>query len=117
MFAPQTTDTSLSSIEGSNLENPIRLPGVKLDHFRPFLRILYPLCVLMILYSQLSIHMIKYFSIDQTPVEEFDEWIGVLNLATKWLFEEVRFFALFRGLIFIFISDSNKSHFPTYRPY
>ena len=34
--------------------------------------------------------MIKYFSIDQTPVEEFDEWVGVLNLATMWVFPEVR---------------------------
>ena len=43
-------------------------------------------------HSQLSIHvfMIKYFSIDQTPVVEFDEWIGVLNLATMWDFQEVR---------------------------
>jgi hypothetical protein len=49
IFAPQTTDTSTSSIEGNSLENPIRLPGVKVDHFRSFLRILYPLCVLMIL--------------------------------------------------------------------
>jgi hypothetical protein len=39
--------------------------------------------------------MIKYFSIDQTPVEEFDEWVGVLNLATKWLFQEVRGSLLF----------------------
>ena len=50
MFAlpvPQTaTDTS---IEGSSFENPIHLPGVKVEHFRSFLRILYPLCVLMIL--------------------------------------------------------------------
>ena len=47
IFAPQTTDTT--SIEGSSLENPIRLPGVKVDHFRSFLRNLYPLCVLVIL--------------------------------------------------------------------
>ena len=34
--------------------------------------------------------MIKHFSIDQTPVVEFDEWVGVLNLATMWFFKEVR---------------------------
>ena len=34
--------------------------------------------------------MINYFSIDQTPVVEFDEWVGVLNLATMWEFREVR---------------------------
>ena len=44
MFAlPQTE----ASIEGSSLENPIHLPGIKVEHFRSFLRILYPLCVLM----------------------------------------------------------------------
>ena len=52
IFAPQTTDAS--RIEGSSLENPIRLPGVKVDHFRSFLRILYPLCVFMI-------HSLKYW--------------------------------------------------------
>ena len=34
--------------------------------------------------------MIKYFSVDQTPVVEIDEWVGVLNLATMWFFKEVR---------------------------
>ena len=34
--------------------------------------------------------MIKYFSIDQTPVDEFDEWVAVLNLASMWFFKEVR---------------------------
>ena len=43
MFAPQTTDTGNIDSEGSSFENPICLPGVKVDHFRSFLRILYPL--------------------------------------------------------------------------
>jgi hypothetical protein len=43
MFALPQTQTD--SIEGSSLENPIYLPGIKVDHFRSFLRILYPLCV------------------------------------------------------------------------
>ena len=30
----------------------------------------------------------------QKPVTEFDEWVGVLNLATMWVFEEVQSFAL-----------------------
>ena len=94
MFAPQTTDSETSSIEGSSLENPIRLPGVKVDHFRSFLRVLYPLCVLMIFSVKYSclFNMMKYFSVDQTPVEEFDEWVGVLDLATKWSFQEVPIF-------------------------
>ena len=37
--------------------------------------------------------MIKYFGIDQTPVEEIEEWVGVLDLASNWFFQEV-FFAL-----------------------
>ena len=37
------------SIEGSSLENPIHLPGIKVDHFRSFLCILYPLYFLKIL--------------------------------------------------------------------
>jgi hypothetical protein len=43
------------------------------DNFRSFLRILYPF-------------------LDKTPVDEFDEcqWIGVLNLATMWVFEKIR---------------------------
>ena len=44
MFTLPQTQTD--SIEGS-LENPISLPGIKVEHFRSFLRILYPLCVLM----------------------------------------------------------------------
>ena len=47
MFAlPQTQS---DNIEGSSLENPIHLLGIKVDHFRSFLRILYPLCVLITL--------------------------------------------------------------------
>ena len=37
------TDIDSNSLEGSNLENPIHLPGIKAAHFRSFLRILYPL--------------------------------------------------------------------------
>ena len=43
MFTLPQTQTD--GIEGSSLENPIHLPGIKVDHFRPFLRVLYPLCV------------------------------------------------------------------------
>ncbi|KAF8812867.1 hypothetical protein BYT27DRAFT_6401332 [Phlegmacium glaucopus] len=60
-----------ASLEGSSLENPIYLPGIKVDHFRSFLRILYPF-------------------IDRTPIVEFDEWVGVLNLATMWSFQDIR---------------------------
>jgi hypothetical protein len=94
MFTLPQAETD--NIEGSSLENPIHLPGVSVDNFRSFLRILYPLCVLMISSAKYRrvINMIKFFSIDQTSVDEFGEyqWIGVLNLATMWVFEEVRSF-------------------------
>ena len=47
MFALPQTETD--NFEGSSLENPIYLSGIKAEHFRSFLRILYPLCVLMTL--------------------------------------------------------------------
>ena len=82
-------------IEGSSLENPIHLRGIKVDHFRSFLRVLYyPLCVLMIFSIKYLRVYDKIFSIGQKPVVEFDEWVGVLNLATMWLFQEVRSFRL-----------------------
>jgi hypothetical protein len=55
MFALPQTPTDNGSIEGSSLENPIKLAGIKVDHFRSFLRILFPLCVLMILTMKLFI--------------------------------------------------------------
>jgi len=70
MFALPQAQTD-SNIEGNSLENPIHLPGVKVDHFRPFLRILYPF-------------------VDPTPIVKFDEWAGVLNLANMWVFQEIR---------------------------
>jgi hypothetical protein len=51
MFALPQTPTDDDSIEGSSLENPIHLSGIKVEHFRSFLRILYPLCVLMMTLS------------------------------------------------------------------
>ena len=94
MFAlPQTqTDDDSIEIEGSSFENPIDLQGIKADHFRSFLRVLYPLCVLMILSVKYPgvYSLIKYFSADQRPIVGFDGWIGVLNLATMWFFQEVR---------------------------
>jgi len=69
MFALPQTQTD--DIEGSSLDNPIQLSGVKVHHFRPFLRVLYPF-------------------VGQKPVIEFDEWVGVLNLATMWFFKKIR---------------------------
>jgi hypothetical protein len=51
MFKFALPQTPTDSIEGSGPvnDNPIHLPGIKADHFRAFLRTLYPLCVLLIL--------------------------------------------------------------------
>ncbi|KAF8911652.1 hypothetical protein CPB84DRAFT_937594 [Gymnopilus junonius] len=73
MFAlPQTPiDIVNSPIEGSTLSDPIYLPGIKVKYFRAFLRILYPF-------------------IGQVPVVGYDDWVGVLDLATMWFFTEIR---------------------------
>ena len=34
----------------------------------------------------------------QKPVVNYDEWVGVLNLATMWLFHEVRSFLLLQDV-------------------
>ena len=60
MFSLPQTQTD-GSIEGNSLENPIHLPGVKVEHFRSFLRILYPLCVFHDT-SLLSIRVFLIFS-------------------------------------------------------
>ena len=91
MFALPQTQTD--SIEGSSLDNPIHFQGIKVDHFRSFLRVLYPLCVLMIL-------LVKYSSVYDKILQRRPEtggriwWVGwsaeFMNLATMWLFQEVR---------------------------
>ncbi|PPR06868.1 hypothetical protein CVT26_003992 [Gymnopilus dilepis] len=73
MFAtPQASEDILNSpLEGSTLGEPIDLSGIKVEHFRAFLRILYPF-------------------IGQVPVTSFEDWVGVLDLATMWFFDEIR---------------------------
>jgi hypothetical protein len=62
--------------------------------------------------------MIKYFSEGQKPVVEFDEWVGVLNLATKWAFREV--LSLLFTEVFLcsalisLLLDPRKIHYPTF---
>ncbi|KAF5320886.1 hypothetical protein D9619_002116 [Psilocybe cf. subviscida] len=57
-------------VEGSSADNPIVLEGTSADDFRAFLRVLYPLGV--------------------PPVTEYSHWLGVLRLAHKWEFVEIR---------------------------
>ena len=67
--------TPVDNIEESGLENPIHLSGIKADHFRSFLRILYPLWVLMIpsvIYSRAYDKMLQYGT--NTPHQIW--WVG-----------------------------------------
>jgi hypothetical protein len=90
MFSLPQTQTD--SIEGNSLENPIHLQGIRVDHFRSFLRNVHLISVVRFVDTpseSVCVLMIKYFSIGQKPVVEFDEWVGVLHLATMWVFQEV----------------------------
>jgi len=58
-------------VEGSSLESPIVLEGVDERHFQVFLRALYPF-------------------IGQPTVTKYEDWVGVLQLATMWEFKEIR---------------------------
>lgn len=60
-----------STIEGTSLDNPITLDGIAEEHFRAFLRALYPFA-------------------GQPPVTSFEDWLGVLQLATMWEFKLLR---------------------------
>ncbi|PPQ79163.1 hypothetical protein CVT25_002791 [Psilocybe cyanescens] len=57
--------------EGDSLTNPIVLSGVSTNEFRAFLRILYPF-------------------IGPSVVASYDDWVGILNLATMWEFKHIR---------------------------
>ncbi|KAF5322022.1 hypothetical protein D9619_002120 [Psilocybe cf. subviscida] len=58
------------NVEGSSADNPIVLEDTSAKDFRAFLRVLYPLGV--------------------EPVTDYDDWLGVLRLAHKWEFVEIR---------------------------
>ena len=86
MFALPTGNDNEGRGEGSSLEFPILLDGVAEDQFRAFLSVLYPLWV--------AIHHLKNVlthprSAGGPPVTGFEDWIGVLHLATMWEFKLV----------------------------
>ncbi|KAF9050384.1 hypothetical protein BJ165DRAFT_1000190 [Panaeolus papilionaceus] len=58
-------------IEGSSVQHPIVLEGVSKIHLHNFLRVIYP-----------------FYGVDVPFGDE--HWIGILDLATKWGFQEVR---------------------------
>jgi len=58
-------------VEGGSLDSPIVLEGVDERHFQVFLRALYPF-------------------IGQPTVTKYEDWVGVLQLATMWEFTEIR---------------------------
>ncbi|KDR75485.1 hypothetical protein GALMADRAFT_483801 [Galerina marginata CBS 339.88] len=71
MFSLPSRETRSSLLEGNSLENPIYLPGIQKDHFRVFLRALFP-------FTSIS------------PIVSYEDWVGVLHLATMWEFNEIR---------------------------
>ncbi|KAH9485733.1 hypothetical protein JR316_0002648 [Psilocybe cubensis] len=73
MFALPTPsdDDEQPFAEGDSLTNPIFLPGVVASEFRAFLKILYPF-------------------MGPSVVTSYEDWVGILNLATMWEFTHVR---------------------------
>ncbi|KAJ3500252.1 hypothetical protein NLJ89_g9881 [Agrocybe chaxingu] len=63
------TGVDPSEVEGSSDERPIVLANIPTNHFRSFLKVLYPLNEIKLSY---------------------DGWVGVLALSTMWYFQEAR---------------------------
>ncbi|KIM36752.1 hypothetical protein M413DRAFT_448888 [Hebeloma cylindrosporum] len=80
MFALPSGNGNETPIEGTSLENPIILDGVAEEQFRAFLRAIYPFA-------------------GRPPVTSFEDWLGVLHLATMWEFK------LLRGMAIKALSD------------
>jgi len=57
--------------EGHDSKHPILLEGIAKEHFRGFLRVMYP-----------------FNGAESTT--KYEDWVGVLHLATKWEFAEIR---------------------------
>jgi len=71
MFALPPGSGNENRVEGTSFEFPIFLDGVTEVHFRAFLRVLYPFA-------------------GGPPVTTFEDWEGVLHLATMWEFKLLR---------------------------
>jgi hypothetical protein len=71
MFALPSGSGNENRLEGTSLEFPIFLDGVREDQFRAFLRVLYPFA-------------------GGSPVTTLEDWEGVLHLATMWEFKSLR---------------------------
>ncbi|CAA7260399.1 unnamed protein product [Cyclocybe aegerita] len=63
------TGMDLSEVEGSSDERPIVLGNIPTNHFRSFLKALYP-------FNEIKL--------------SYDDWVGVLALSTMWYFQETR---------------------------
>ncbi|KAJ2924437.1 hypothetical protein H1R20_g12652, partial [Candolleomyces eurysporus] len=72
---PQAGDAE--SVEGKDKEHPIRLESYKAADFKALVKLLYPLPVISDSYSLTK-----------------DEWIGVLNLSTRWHMRKMRNYAI-----------------------
>lgn len=83
--------TRAETLAGSGENNPIVLESVSAKGFRHFLRLLYPLCVASF---ELMVLLMTRFLFDLSPgsgspPSTYNEWEGVLHLATMWGFGSV----------------------------
>ncbi|KAJ2924443.1 hypothetical protein H1R20_g12648, partial [Candolleomyces eurysporus] len=72
---PQAGDAE--SVEGKDKEHPIRLESYKAADFKALVKLLYPLPAISDSYSLTK-----------------DEWVGVLNLSTRWHMRKMRDYAI-----------------------
>ena len=75
-------------MEGRDDKHPILLAGVVKEHFRGFLRAMYPLWVITDFCLAKSIDYIHRSNGTESNTK-YEDWVGVLHLATMWGFSEV----------------------------
>jgi len=92
MFALPPPD---EGIEGQSDDRPIHLEGVKKDHFKLLLKLLYPRYHRYHIFE--IIPVLNEFCSRKfaTPFEfSTDQWISVLELSTKWAMDRIRHLAI-----------------------
>lgn len=63
-------------MDGRDDQHPILLTGAAKEHFRSFLRVMYP-----------SVN-------DMDCMTDYDDWVGAVHLGTMWGFSQVRAWAI-----------------------
>ncbi|KAF9050381.1 hypothetical protein BJ165DRAFT_1609303 [Panaeolus papilionaceus] len=88
LFNLAASGSAILPPQGSSDENPFVLHGVSETHFRNFLGLIYPFC-----------------GVESPSTDE--QWLGILHLATKWNFANIRENAL-KHLQHLFISSPTR---------